>query len=71
MIYVILKNQKVLQYNMADSYCIEANMVTLKRVGSKVTVASFPYDGIERIEFEKPCKIMRAKRPTKTRRNIY
>lgn len=60
MIYVILKNRKVLQYNFGKSICIENGMIAL-RDSNKYLIARFNIDILERVEFEKPCKSYKEK----------
>ena len=64
MVYVILKNGKVLQYNSGDCYEVKSEWCNVKdgdRMDSG-TIASIPTVNIERVEFRAPCRVMREKK---------
>mgnify|MGYP003394229309 CR=1 FL=1 len=66
MMYVILRNGKVLKYNDANHLDILNDEYTLRRKeGESSFLACFPMDVVERIEIMKPCKIMKEKRDRK------
>jgi hypothetical protein len=61
MIYVILRNGKVLQYNQGETVTVKNGTFCLGQDNGKYLVAHIPIDIVERIEFNKPCRILRAK----------
>lgn len=65
MIYVVMKDGRVLQYNSANRYAWYNNHIDLSRRNVRITdtydVAKIALDMVERIEFEEPCKISRPK----------
>jgi hypothetical protein len=67
MIWVILKTGKVLQYNQAGGIKTQEGCITLFTTDDGCIV-KFPSDGVERIEFHKPCKIMREKPVSKIKK---
>lgn len=67
MIYVVMKDGRVLQYNSANRHAWYTNHINLSRRNDDTySVAKIALDMVERIESEKPCKISRPK--TKTSR---
>lgn len=71
MIYVVLRNGKVLEYNDADACTVEDGTLTLRTGKAAYLVARLPLDVVERAEWNRPCKVMREARldsaPTVTR----
>ena len=64
MLYVILRNGKVLQYNSGNFYCTEEKWLKV-RLDDKTpseAVASIPIDVIERVEWRRPCRVMRERK---------
>lgn len=62
MIYIVLRNGKVLQYNDAGSCVVEGGTITLRTFDEKGLIARLPLDVVERAEWQRPCKIMREAR---------
>jgi len=60
MVFVVLRSGRVLQYNRATHVSIEDGTVVLQR--SDYLVARLPLDVVERVEFERPCRIRRQRR---------
>jgi hypothetical protein len=72
MVFVILRNGKVLQYNEGQQICIEDGTITV-RTDKKTNpphalVARVPLEVVERAEFDRPCKILKAKKAPKRAR---
>lgn len=59
MIYVILRDRKVLQYNTAENVKIHDGVAAVVDVESK-WIAKIPLDVIERIEAHRPCRVLKA-----------
>ena len=59
MIWIVLRNGKVLQYNRAYACAIEDGAVALRTRNGTFLIARIPLDQVERAEFEKPCAVMR------------
>ena len=59
MIRVILRSRKVLIYNDADTYYHDGGICYIKT--GDYGCAMFPSELIERIEFGKPCQILKEK----------
>jgi hypothetical protein len=63
MVYVVLRNGKVLQYNEATQICTEDGCIVLRTKEERsYLVAKFPLDIIERAEFGRPCRVMRERK---------
>ena len=58
MVTVVLRTGKVLKYNNGNSITIEDGAFAVRDDG---LIARIPLDIVERIEFFKPCKILREK----------
>jgi len=68
MVRVVLRNGKVLEYNQGQAIAIEQESFSIRHGGAKGTewlIARIPVDVVERVEFDKPCRIRRAKRMPK------
>ena len=68
MIFIVLRNGKVLQYNDAGSCTVEDGTITLRDTNSKYLVARLPLDVVERAEWQRPCKVMREARDLRKKR---
>ncbi len=64
MVFVILKNGKVLQYNGAHHYFTGPIWTDIKVGGGddNGTLASIPTENIERVEFRHPCQVMKERK---------
>lgn len=60
MIYIILKNRKVLQYNTGDNVSRKDGVVLVLDSQAK-WIAQIPIDNIERVEAIRPCAVLKAK----------
>jgi len=60
MVNIVLRNGKVLQYNEGNSIAVENGTIAITK-DRKYLVARIPLDIVERAEFEKPCRILKAK----------
>ena len=63
MISVILRDGRVLKYNNADRWRQDGNFIQLE--SEKYMYAVFPKECIERVEYAKPCKILKESRDKK------
>lgn len=61
MMYVILRDGKVLQYNNAEVCGGDNGCINLYTKDSKFLVARIPIDVVERVEGERPCALLKAK----------
>lgn len=68
MVYVILRNGKVLQYNSGGTIAVESGTITVRTSDEKYLVARVPMDIVERAEFKQPCRILKAKKAPKRAR---
>ena len=59
MVRVILRSRKVLIYNDADQYYHDHGICYIQK--GDYGRAMFPSELVERIEFKKPCRILREK----------
>lgn len=58
MVFVVLLDGRVLQYNRCHSYQIKDGYVEVNLGGGKTgNIASIPLEHVHRVEFEKPCAI--------------
>ena len=64
MVNVILRDGRVIRYNVADRYHIYDDWVDIKS-SDKEWCATFPREMVERIEFSKPCEILSEPRERK------
>lgn len=60
MIHIILKNRKVLRYNLAHNVSRSDGMV-LVNDRDNCWIAQIPMDNIERVEAVTPCKVLKSK----------
>jgi hypothetical protein len=62
MAYVILRTGKVLQYNKGQAVSVSNGCIDVwTGEDNKYLCARFPLDVVERVEFERPCEVLRAK----------
>jgi hypothetical protein len=61
MVYVVLRNGKVLQYNGGAAIAVENGAIAVRVSDHGGLIARIPFDIVERAEFEMPCRIRRAK----------
>jgi hypothetical protein len=64
MVFIVLRNGKTLQYNNCKSYKIEGEMIVLYEKANSRTnevIAAIPVAVVERIEWDKPCRVYREK----------
>jgi hypothetical protein len=61
MVYVILRNGKVIQYNQGGSIIEEDHSYVLRTPTDRYLIARIPIDMVERIEFDRPCKVMKTR----------
>jgi hypothetical protein len=59
MVYVVLRNGKVIQYNDGDRICVEDGTITVRATEAKHPIARLPLDTVERAEFRRPCAVLR------------
>lgn len=58
MLHVVMKDGRVLRYNRCKSFTADALWVQLKASSlSEAVIAKIASHDIERLEYEKPCKI--------------
>lgn len=61
MIYVVLRNGKVIQYNNGLAISTEDGSFAIRSSESRERslIARLPLDVVERVEFERPCAVLR------------
>ena len=65
MVFVVLRSGKVLQYNAGGTITVEEGCIAIRPDGDKYLIARIPLDVVERAEFDKPCRIRRARKMPK------
>ena len=65
MVFVTLRSGKVLRYNNGEYINNDSNVFIICTKGQTSLIARIPIDVVERVEFERPCKIMREGRKDK------
>ena len=72
MVYVVLNSGKVIQYNNGGQICEENGSYVIRtNCKERWLIARIPMVNVERIEFNRPCKIMAAKFPSNKRIDKY
>jgi hypothetical protein len=62
MVRVVLRNRKVLVYNDGDRVAHDDKCFSvLQGENGKFLIAKIPVDIVERVEFSKPCQVLKAK----------
>lgn len=63
MVYVVLRDHRVIQYNTGQVITVEDGCMTIStdRNGGGFLVARIPMDIVERAEFQRPCAIREEK----------
>lgn len=65
MVFVVLRNGKVIQYNSGGAIAVEEGCMTVRGSkdsdGQRGLIARLPLDVVERAEFGRPCAILKAK----------
>ena len=65
MVFVTLRSGKVLQYNNGESIDNDSNVFIICNKAKTSLIARIPIEVVERVEFDRPCKIMREGRKDK------
>lgn len=68
MIFIVLRNGKVLQYNNVERCTASNGCLNLADRDGKFMIAKVPIDIVERAEWSRPCRILKAKRPREIKR---
>ena len=63
MVFVVLKTGKVIQYNDGGSIAEEGSSYAIRTRDNSGLVARVPVANVERIEFGRPCDILKARQP--------
>lgn len=69
MLWVIMRSGKVIQYNTANNIDVVGDHYELVKKddnGQKFWIACIPAAVVERVEWVKPCRVMREQPPRKT-----
>ena len=62
MIWVVMKDKRVLQYNACNYYVWSEGYVSLYHRKDGTHIGRISQDAIERLEYEKPCKVLKLKK---------
>lgn len=62
MVYAILRTGKVIRYNDANAIVCKDGSYHLQGHDGSSLVAMLPLDIVERVEFNRPCKVMKLRK---------
>ena len=71
MVFVVLKNGKVIQYNSGGAVSEINSSYVVHTSDQKFLVARIPVANVERIEFQRPCAIYKTKKVNSKNRLDY
>ena len=63
MVYVVLRNGKMVQYNSGGAIAVEDGTITIRKDKSPDDwlIARIPMDMVERVEFSRPCAVVKTR----------